>query len=104
MLLGVMRVQFADSQRVQVTQVSWKEIDHTEFAPYLTTASVIADDTHDFDALVAASRNLLEVERQARLANACRRPASTHVVSTAFLRNPDVVAAVLFRAVGICEK
>lgn len=103
MLLGAMRVQFADLSRERVTQVFWKEKGHTEFAPCSTTASFIADDSHNFDALVAASKRLSAAERQARLAGASKKPARTQVVSTAFLRNPDVVAAVLIRAKGKCE-
>jgi len=103
MFLGVMRVQFADPARERVTQVFWKEKGQAKFAPCSTTASVIADDPHDFDALIAASKRLSAAERQARLASAPKKPARTQVVSTAFLRNPDVVAAVLIRAKGQCE-
>jgi 5-methylcytosine-specific restriction protein A len=103
MFLGVMRVQFANQYRERVTQVFWKEKGHTKFAPCSTTASVIADDPHDFEALVAASKRLSAAKRRARLASALKKPARTQVVSTAFQRNPDVVAAVLIRAKGQCE-
>jgi 5-methylcytosine-specific restriction protein A len=42
-------------------------------------------------------------KRLARLATASKKPARIQVVSTAFIRNPDVVAEVLFRAKGTCE-
>lgn len=42
-------------------------------------------------------------DRQRRLANAQRIPSSVTVVTTAFVRNPDVVAEVLDRAAGVCE-
>lgn len=42
-------------------------------------------------------------ERLARLANAPKKPKTIRTVSTAFVRNPDVVAEVLFRAEGHCE-
>lgn len=103
MFLGVMRIQFADPSRERVTQVFWKENGHTKFAPCSTTASFIADDHHDFDALVAASKRLSAAERKTRLSGASKKPARTQVVSTAFLRNPDVVAEVLIRAKGKCD-
>jgi 5-methylcytosine-specific restriction protein A len=42
-------------------------------------------------------------ERLKRLAVAPKRPISYFVRTTAFLRNPDVIAEVLYRAKGICE-
>lgn len=39
-----------------------------------------------------------------RLKHAPRKPRAVTVQTTAYLRNPDVVAAVLWRANGICEK
>lgn len=103
MCIGVMRVQFADLSRERVTQVFWKEVGQTRFAPCSTTASFIPDDSDDFDALVAASKRLSAAERQARLDCASKKPARMQVVSTAFQRNPDVVAEVLIRAEGHCE-
>lgn len=42
-------------------------------------------------------------ERRERLAKAPKRPISYSVTTTAYLRNPDVIAEVLDRARGICE-
>lgn len=43
-------------------------------------------------------------ERQDRLKGASKIPNRTAVVLFAFVRNPDVVAEVLLRAMGICER
>ena len=43
------------------------------------------------------------VERQRRLAGANERPARLMVTSAVFIRNPDVVAEVLFQAQGVCQ-
>lgn len=42
-------------------------------------------------------------QRLARLKAAPQKPARIQVTSTAFIRNPDVVAEVLYLANGICE-
>ncbi len=42
--------------------------------------------------------------RTARLAKAAKLPTKVPVVSYAFVRNPDVVAEVLLRAAGKCER
>lgn len=69
-------------------------------------ASAVEDETifADFDAKVVESRRLSRAERQARLANAPRKPQKIEVTSSAYVRNPDVVAEVLERANGICEE
>ena len=50
-----------------------------------------------------ASIHSERTRRLARLAAAPKKPEKVQVVSTAFQRNPDVVAEVLFRAEGFCE-
>lgn len=45
-----------------------------------------------------------KVNRQKRLANANKKPERKIVETIVFIRNPDVVAEVLERANGICEK
>ncbi|WP_321951641.1 HNH endonuclease [Burkholderia cenocepacia] len=42
--------------------------------------------------------------RRARLGEAPRLPQKTRVVTEAYIRNPDVVAEVLIRAKGACER
>jgi hypothetical protein len=103
MFLGVMRIQFADSSRQNITQILWKEVGKKRFAPCSTTATFVADDPSEFDALVARSSRLSSKARRKRLAGASKKPARMQIVSTAFLRNPDVVAEVLHRAAGFCE-
>jgi 5-methylcytosine-specific restriction protein A len=41
--------------------------------------------------------------RLARIRGGLRKPAQVKVISTAFIRNSDVVAEVLYRANGVCE-
>ena len=56
-----------------------------------------------FKRKVSESLNLPSKERRARLANAQKHPSQTQVLTTVFVRNPDVVAEVLSRAHGRCE-
>lgn len=103
MFSGVMRIQFADSTRQSITQVLWKDAGEKRFAPCSTTATIVAENSSEFDGLVAQSILLSSKERRKRLDAADKKPTRTQVVSTAFLRNPDVVAEVLCRAAGFCE-
>ena len=43
-------------------------------------------------------------KRRARLLNAAKTPIKTRVITETFYRNPDVVAEVLYRASGKCER
>ncbi|MGZ3183755.1 MAG: HNH endonuclease [Telluria sp.] len=53
---------------------------------------------------VAQSLDLSTKERQERLARATKRPRAIEIVTRGFIRNPDVIAEVLLRAKGFCEK
>lgn len=55
----------------------------------------------DQDLSEAAERTDPELDE--RLAAAPKKPQQVQVVSTAFIRNPDVIAKVLRRANGVCE-
>ena len=104
MFLGVMRIQFTDITRQSIAQVLWRDVGKKRFVPCSTTATFVSDGPSEFDALVAQSSRLSSNERRQRLAHAGKKPTRVQVVSTAFLRNPDVVAEVLTRANGVCEK
>lgn len=56
-----------------------------------------------FDAAIEASELLSLSDRDAALAKWPKKPKKKSVTSTAFDRNPHVVAAVLQRAAGSCE-
>lgn len=56
-----------------------------------------------FVAAVSKSQHDSELERRARLEKADPIPATLVVTKTIFRRNPDVIAAVLARAKGLCE-
>lgn len=58
----------------------------------------------DFRARVEAALRDSSTDRQRRLANAPEVPAKVLVSAYVFNRNPDVVAEVLLRARGSCEK
>jgi 5-methylcytosine-specific restriction protein A len=58
----------------------------------------------DFEARVVQSQDDSSQARQKRLATASKTPERVRVESTAFKRNPDVVAEVLARANGRCEE
>jgi 5-methylcytosine-specific restriction protein A len=57
-----------------------------------------------FDVAVANSLHDSRQRRAERLSLAPKTPTSINVQSRVFLRNPDVVAEVLNRASGYCEK
>lgn len=52
---------------------------------------------------IEKAKTRTKTERRKRLAEAPKRPISYSVTTTAYLRNPDVIAEVLDRAQGICE-
>lgn len=68
-------------------------------------STLVQDDVdRDFQLKLASSLQLSASDRKERLQNAPKFPQSILVVSRAFRRNPDVVAEVLVRANGICER
>ena len=75
--------------------------------PNVSERSII-DGAHqllfEFEAEVRSSISLTLEERRKRLCNAARHPKRTVVTTTIFQRNPDVVAEVLYRAQGVCER
>lgn len=52
---------------------------------------------------VSNSLNTSKEERQKRLENAPKKPERINTVVSNFKRNPDVIAAALERAAGVCE-
>lgn len=62
----------------------------------------IQEPYHVFEAAVEEARQDTSEARRARLADAPRRPQRIEVMTTSFLRNPDVVAEVLEAAEGKC--
>lgn len=69
------------------------------YAP-LTVEQHVAQEEQSLKASMRDS----SAERQRRLKLAARRPASRQVTTTVFVRNQDVVAEVLIRAAGHCER
>lgn len=60
--------------------------------------------TEEFEVNVRESLQLTVDQRKARLTSATRLPRRIEVTTTVFDRNPDVVAEVLSRAKGVCDK
>ena len=59
--------------------------------------------TSTFEDEVRLSAELSHDQRLRKLQNASRKPVQIQVISRAYIRNPHVVAEVLYRANGICE-
>jgi 5-methylcytosine-specific restriction endonuclease McrA len=76
--------------------VVWESPDHQS----LPRQSVVNE---DFEWQVRRSANLSPEVREARMRAWSPRPERIDVASTAFVRNPHVVATVLSRANGYCE-
>ena len=57
----------------------------------------------EFAQAVAKSLVLTSAQRQKRLKQAPKKPEKIAITTTAYQRNPDVVAEVLVRDMGICE-
>lgn len=74
---------------------------HTEESP---VSPAVEEVERDFNAAVEVSRRGDAEARRKRLALADKSPQRIPVVVLAYVRNPDVVAEVLERAAGICEK
>lgn len=77
------------------------------FELVLTTSDeVIADAGYlqqELQGLVAQASTRSRQQRLERLAKAPKKPKTIRTISTAYVRNPDVVAEVLFRSEGCCE-
>jgi HNH endonuclease len=69
-----------------------------------TADPLLSDILDELASSVAMSLTLSASDRQQRLAVAPRVPARFEVVTSVFERNPDVIAEVLLRANGTCEK
>jgi 5-methylcytosine-specific restriction protein A len=57
----------------------------------------------DFDAAISTAKKSTGKELAKRLKQAPKKPKKVTTTGSAYIRNPDVVAAVLIRADGICE-
>lgn len=58
----------------------------------------------EFDSQITTSLNEPQRDRLTRLKAANKKPSTITVLTEAYRRNPDVVAEVLFRADGKCER
>lgn len=67
-------------------------------------SQVESDATRSLQAAIRKSITDSPSDRALRLANAPRKPEQIQVIARAFKRNPDVIAEVLNRAAGKCER
>jgi len=74
-----------------------------EFEARLAAPATEQELEADFALNVERSMRLPGAERAARLAQASKVPRKLAVMTTVFVRNPDVVAEALSRANGVCE-
>ncbi len=89
----------------------WEFKSLKEFEEFLDWYQIVSGVKHGtqaielktFSKLTESSVNS-KAERKIRLANASKKPETRIVTAVEFIRNPDVVAEVLERANGICEK
>jgi 5-methylcytosine-specific restriction protein A len=66
-------------------------------------SETLAENQRAFEAAVEASELLSPDDRTAAIAKWPSKPSKKSVTTTAYIRNPHVVAAVLSRAAGKCE-
>lgn len=64
----------------------------------------LADIQKTFERQVLDASNLDAEKRAERLRLAPKKPETRAATTTVFIRNPDVVAEVLYRAKGVCQK
>ena len=79
--------------RIGFAEFEYSLIDARQTAEYI-----------DFEAEIEKSKNDSEENRKKRLQRAPRKPKIIYTVTKSFRRNPDVVAEVVIRANGSCEK
>lgn len=68
------------------------------------TPPLLAEQETYFNATVLKALNDSSSSRQARLRDAAKMPVKVHAMTEVYLRNADVVAEVLDRAAGQCER
>lgn len=86
------------------TAFPFQDTDLSEKLTGLSTMISLADLQVSFEAAVTASKALNRSKRLSRLHSAPVAARRVKVITYAYLRNPDVVAEVLFRAQGNCER
>jgi 5-methylcytosine-specific restriction protein A len=80
----------------------WFELERRNAAG-VETVTIESELDSQFEEKVKQAKNSSKQSRIARLANAPKKPPTVTVLTTAYVRNADVVAEVLERAGGKCE-
>jgi 5-methylcytosine-specific restriction protein A len=71
---------------------------------YRSALPPLSEQEATFDAAVRRAIADSAANRDARLLEAAKMPMKMRVVTEVYVRNPDVIAAVLARAAGLCER
>ena len=101
---GVERWVLREELRTAIEQLRWFDQMPSTTVPFIQ--SLGTNSALPMDPKVASSSPNAEARaaRLERLRNAPVKPEKISVTRTEYVRNPDVVSEVLFRADGICEK
>ncbi|MGQ0812380.1 MAG: HNH endonuclease [Nitrospiraceae bacterium] len=102
--LGVLRLHFVDSRRTRLSHFEWRPRRSKSFTSGWGTVTPVLLDNAAFERQVRKSLKSSPEQRRKRLLSAPRKPRKMEVVTTVFVRNPDVVAEVLARAKGKCAQ
>ncbi len=92
-----------DQIRSAIDRLRWFASSTPPGLPQATALETLSEVQRGLSAGVAAASAGSRAARLQRLREAPELPVQISVVTSVFLRNPDVVAEVLFRANGICE-
>lgn len=110
MLLGTTRLTTRSSPDFEIVSVEWKHIDSTEFEPENFEFVVPRQRTTTFQKNEAKLQQSVEQalkksfsELQELLPPEGYQPPKVKVIREAFVRNPNVIAARLILAKGICD-
>lgn len=88
---------------IQTEEDGSKWFDLASWGDGMSQIAYITDVEHSLNDKVKASQRMDATERRKRLEAAASQPGKQRVVTTAYQRNPDVIAEVLYRANGVCE-
>lgn len=106
LIRGVLRLAFESESPSNVPRVQWHDDGDNKFVSCdeEVTISLDHDQAEAFHKSVVSAMQLTPHELQKRLASSSEWPERRRQSTLVFVRNPDVVAAVLLAAQGVCGK
>lgn len=98
----------SDDTDVKAPHMSFARLEKNSYSVSFVNLPVASPETEEalikeFERQVADAKKDTSAKRRQRLSKAETKPQAVPVLTTAYKRNPDVVAEVLARANGICE-